>query len=403
MYPMNQTSTFPNPTKPSRLVYLDALRGFDMFWIIGGESLVKSFAVLTGWGWAQTLSEQFEHVSWDGFKFYDFIFPLFLFIAGVSLPISLGRRQARGESRRSLVLHILVRTLFLIFLGVLYNNGGVTFDISSMRIPSVLGRIGLASGLAAVIVLNFKPRGQAVWAAACLVGYSLAMKFIPVPGHGAGDFSLYANLASHIDRWLIPGRLYVDNIHDPEGLFSTIPSVATALFGALAGSWMLAERSWKQKTLGLLLAGLVGLGLGLLWHRDFPINKNLWSSSFAVFAAGWSCLFLAAFYLVVEVLGWKKWAWPFVIIGSNSILVYFLSGTGLINFGTIARFFFGFTWNGLRPPAQEFISAIFLLVVEVFFLYLLYRNKVFIREGGRSGKGPLFRKKIKRDERIPMP
>ena len=380
----NRLSASSPKAIPTRLVYLDALRGFDMFWIVGGEGLIRSFAVLTGWQWMQTLSEQFEHVPWDGFKFYDFIFPLFLFLAGFSLPISLHKRLMRGESKSRLYLHILIRTLLLVFMGYLYNNGGVTLDLDTMRIPSVLGRIGLASGLAAVIVLNFKSRGQAVWAAVFLVGYYLAMKFIPVPGHAAGNISLYGNLASYIDRLIIPGHLYVDNIHDPEGLFSTIPSVATALMGALAGNWMISEHSWKQKTLGLLIAGLVGLGAGLLWHRDFPINKNLWSSSFAVFATGWSCLFMAGFYLVIEVLGWKKIAWPFVIIGSNSILVYFLSGTGLVNFGYIAQFFFGFAWNGLKPPTQEFLSAIFVILVEVFFLYVLYRNKIYIRVGSRA-------------------
>src|SRR5882757_4516549 len=203
-------STSPKSDFPSlrddRLVSLDALRGFDMFWIMGGESIVKAAAALTGWSWLVWLSGQLEHPDWDGFALYDLIFPLFLFIAGVAMPLSFEKRLGRGDSKLSLYRHVVTRSLVLVFLGTIYN-GLLKFNWPDTRLPSVLGRIGLAYMFAALIVLNTSVRGQILWFVGLLVGYWAALKFIPVPEFGAGDLTPGHTLADFIDRTLIPGRL----------------------------------------------------------------------------------------------------------------------------------------------------------------------------------------------------
>ncbi len=205
------TSKSPEQAPPSsapsrRLMSLDALRGFDMFWIIGGEGIVHSLAELTGWGVAIWASTQLRHVEWDGFVFYDMIFPLFLFIAGVAMPFSLTKRVERGEDTKKLMLHVVRRGLILVALGIVYNNGLFQVSFADTRFPSVLGRIGLAYMFAGLIVLNTKLRGQVMWFIGLLLGYWAAMKLIPVPGFGAGDLSMEGSLAGFIDRSVLPGK-----------------------------------------------------------------------------------------------------------------------------------------------------------------------------------------------------
>jgi len=222
-----------------RVVSIDALRGFDMFWITGGSALVASLATATGWGWLEWLESQMHHVEWNGFTFWDLVFPLFLFIAGVAMPYSLTRRLERGDSRAKLYLHVVRRGLVLVLLGLVYN-GLLRFDLAELRYPSVLGRIGLAYALAGLIVLSTRRRVQAVWVVALLVGYWALMTIVPVPGHGAGVLEPGATLADYLDRRLLPGRLYRE-VRDPEGLLATIPAVATALIGALTGHFLRAR------------------------------------------------------------------------------------------------------------------------------------------------------------------
>jgi len=359
-------------------VSLDALRGFDMFWIIGGEGIVHSLADLTGWGLAIWASTQLRHVDWNGFVFYDMIFPLFLFIAGVAMPFSLTRRAEQGEDKNKLILHVVRRGLILVALGIVYNNGLFQTSFADTRFPSVLGRIGLAYMFAGLIVVNTKLRGQVMWFVGLLVGYWAAMKLIPVPGFGAGDLSMEGSLAGFIDRSVLPGRLY-KVVHDPEGLLSTIPAISTALLGVFAGTLLrrdLPGETHQRKALILAGAGVVALVLGYLWGFAFPINKNLWSSSFVLFAGGWSLLLLALFYVVIDVWGYAKWAFFFVVIGMNSILIY-MAGA-FIDFAYTTDFFF----SGLLSPfgdAQRVLWWIGFVLVEWAFLYFLYKKKVFLR------------------------
>jgi predicted acyltransferase len=360
-----------------RLVSLDALRGFDMFWIIGGSVIVGAAADVTSWPWLVTIKKQLVHTDWNGFTAYDLIFPLFLFIAGVAMPFSFEKRLARGDSKFKLCGHVIVRGLVLVLFGMIYN-GLLKFDWATMRYSSVLGRIGLAYLFAGLIVLNFGLRGQIAWMAGLLVAYWAALKFVPVPGFGAGDLAPGHNLADYIDSSLIPGGLLHRNpSRDPEGLLSTVPAIGTALAGALTGRFLKNERYGGYiNTLAMIVAALGCLGLALLWNRDFPINKNLWSSSFVLYCAGWSLLLLASFYLVVDVWRFRTWTLPLVVIGSNSILIYMAQR--FIKFEYTADFFFG---GLLKNTAayQPLLLGISVLTVKWLMLYLLYRKRIFLR------------------------
>jgi predicted acyltransferase len=358
-----------------RLVSLDALRGFDMFWIMGGENIAHAAAKLTSWAWLVWLSAQLEHPKWHGFKFYDLIFPLFLFMAGVAMPFSFEKRITRGDSRGQLYRHVIVRGLTLVLLGMIYN-GLLQFDWQNMRYPSVLGRIGLAYLFAGLIVLNTGVRGQLVWIVGLLVGYWAALRFIPVPGFGAHDLSPGHTLTDYIDRLLIPGVLYQGD-RDPEGLLATVPAIGTCLAGAVTGRLLKADSlTGYAKTWIMVAAGAACLGLAYLWNFEFPINKNLWTSSFVLLCAGWSLLFLASFYLVIDVWRHRAWAFFFVVIGVNSIFIYLAER--FIDFAHTRDFFFG---GVLRHSGayQPLLAATLLVLVAWLLLLFLYKKRVFLR------------------------
>lgn len=366
--------------KQERLLSLDALRGFDMFWIAGGESLIVALAVLTGWPVLQWAAEQMDHVDWEGFRFYDMIFPLFLFIAGVSMPFSILRRKQRGESMRKIYLHLLKRLFLLVLLGLIYN-GLLRFDFENQRYASVLARIGFAWFFAAIIVLNTSIKGQVFWFVGILLGYFAIMKLIPVPGFGAGVLTPEGNLAAYIDRMLLPGRLCCYTYGDNEGILSTIPAICTALLGALTGHLLISKNNrltGLKKALIILAAGIVSLVLGKLWSLSFPIIKNLWTSSFVLYAGGWSLILLSLFYLVIDVWGFKKWTLPFVVIGLNSITVYMLN-SGIINFEQMGKYFFSGLASLFSQPAQPVILISGAVLCMWAFLYLLYKNKIFLK------------------------
>jgi predicted acyltransferase len=370
-----------NPEKKQeRLLSLDTLRGFDMLWIAGGEYLLVTLAALTGWPFLQWAAGQMDHVEWEGFRFYDMIFPLFLFIAGISMPFSILKRQKRGESMKKIYLHLVKRLILLILLGLIYN-GILNLDFEKQRYSSVLARIGIAWFLAAVIVLNTSVRGQVLWFIGILLGYFAIMKLVPVPGFGAGVLTPEGNLAAFIDQKLLPGRLCCYTFGDNEGLLSHIPAICTALLGTFAGHLLISDDrrlTGLKKGLILLLAGIAALALGKLWSLSFPIIKNLWTSSFVLFAGGWSLILLAVFYLIIDVWGFKQWTMPFVVIGLNSITIYMLN-SGIINFEEMGRYFFGGMANQLSELAQPVIIATGTVICMWTFLYLLYKNKIFLK------------------------
>jgi predicted acyltransferase len=371
---MSQTSI----SAPSQRLYsLDALRGFDMFWIMGGEEFFHVMAKITGSPFWITLSDQFEHPAWNGFHFYDLIFPLFLFIAGVATPYSVGRELEKGTPRKKLVLRVVRRGLILVLLGIIYNNGLRLHPLSEIRFGSVLGRIGLAYLFANIIYLFTGRRGQAIWFAGLLIGYWLLLHFTSAPGFPRGDLTMPGNFASYIDRSVLPGRLYL-KIHDPEGLMSTIPAISTGLLGILAGQLLRHSKlSPAAKSGRLALAGLVSLVLALAWNTVFPINKNLWTSSFVLCVGGISLLLLAAFYYIIDVRGNKRWAFFFTVIGMNSILIY-LSGH-FIQWEYMTNGFFRWVGQLIGDPWNALAMVFCLLAVKWVFLYVLYRKKIFLR------------------------
>ncbi|APW58852.1 acyltransferase family protein [Paludisphaera borealis] len=367
--------------KPERLLSIDALRGFDMFWIIGGDALVRSLCKWWGTPGAAMFGEQFEHVEWQGFRFYDLIFPLFLFLVGVVIPFSLTKYQT-GEHPRSQALQRTARRVVLLFLLGLINGGLLKLDFANLRVAGVLQRIAVCYGIAAVIYLFTKTRTQALIVAGILVGYWAILTFVPAPeSHKAGDFSIETNLSGYLDRHFLPGKIFKSyyGFGDNEGLLSTIPAVATALLGVLAGQWLMTARRPGAKAAGLIASGAVSVALGYLWGRDFPIIKILWTSSFVLVAGGFSLMLLGLFYTIIDVWKLRAWSFFFVVIGMNAITIYVAQN--IVPFREIAQFFLnGFAHtrycSDLARPA---LMAAGVLAAKWLFLYHLYRTKTFLR------------------------
>ncbi|NIJ55416.1 acyltransferase family protein [Dyadobacter arcticus] len=364
---------------PQRLLSLDTLRGFDMFWISGGEEIFAVLAKVTGWSWAIFMAHQFTHPDWNGFRAYDLIFPTFLFMAGVSAPFSLGSRLDKGIPPSQLIRKVIQRGLILVLLGIIYNNGIFETEWHNMRYPSVLARIGLAGMFAQIIYLYTGKRARWIWFGSILIGYYLFMTFYPVPGCGAGLLTMDCNPASYIDKMIIPGRLHL-TIHDPEGLVSTIPAIATGLMGIFAGELLRTSEetlSKNNKVVYLVFAGVVSLLVCVVWDYFFPINKNLWTSSFVLCAGGFSTLLLALFYWIVDVLNYRKWTLFFVVIGMNSIVIYMIGR--FISFGYTTHAIFGGILSYFPEPVEAVGEIIAFIMVQWAFMYLLYRNKLFLK------------------------
>ena len=371
-----------NQTKPAinRLHSLDALRGFDMFWIMGGGGIFVGLASLTGWPVFQWWAEQLEHVPWHGFHFYDMIFPLFLFIAGISFPFSLAKRIAMNDSRKSIYKHVVSRGLILVLLGII-NNNGINFDFANLRYGSVLGRIGLAWMFAALIFINTKLSFRVIWFGGILIFYWLLFILFPAHDLGATDpFSMEGNLAGFIDRLLLPGRFCCYKFGDSEGLLSTIPAISTALLGMLTGQFVKSQYLINKpirKVLYMVLAAIGLMILGRIWNIAFPINKYLWSSSFVCFVGGLSLLLFSIFYLVIDVWQFKKWTFFFVVIGMNPITIYLVER--IINLDSATKFFFGGITALLPETWTPMIDGIGITTVAWVFLYILYKKKIFLK------------------------
>ncbi|MCZ2153685.1 MAG: DUF5009 domain-containing protein [Bryobacterales bacterium] len=360
--------------KPERITSIDALRGFDMFWIKGGEGLIHSLYALFPVSLMAAIDQQFEHVEWAGFRFYDLIFPLFLFLVGVVLPFSMGRHAEEGADKLHLYWRAFRRLVLLFVLGLIYN-GMFQKSFHDLRIPGVLQRIAICYFIAAILVIHLKVRGQVIATIAILLGYWAMMMFIPVPGFGAGDLSPAGNLSGYLDRLIVPRPFCCYDFGDNEGLLSTIPAVATTLLGALAGWWLRSNREQMAKVRGLALSGVACIVVGAVWNVWFPIIKNIWSSSFVLYSGGWSLLLLALFYWIIDVRGYKRWSFFFLVIGANAILIYVLRG--LINLNMVLR------WLGYVPSSIDALPMLFLRLLELgcfwALLYFLYRKRWFLR------------------------
>ena len=362
---------------PTRLFSLDALRGFDMFWIMGGEEIFHTMAKATGSPFWGSIANQFTHPDWNGFHLYDLIFPLFLFMAGVSTPFSVGRELEKGKNKQQLVLRVIKRAFILVLLGLVVNNGLNIMPVSEIRFASVLGRIGIAYMFANIIYLYSSERMQMIWFWVFIIGYWLLLKFTSAPGYPHGDLTMQGNFASYMDRIILPGKLYL-GIHDPEGLFSTIPAISTGLLGIITGTILKKTGLAQMKKVAILaITGIAFLIIAQVWNLDFPINKNLWTSSFVMQVGGLSLLLMAFFYYIIDVLGYKKWSFYFRVIGMNSILIY-VSGH-FIKWSYTNNGFFGWIGQLIGDPFNAVAMAITFVMVKWLFLYYLYQKKTFLR------------------------
>jgi len=363
------------PTPSQRLLSLDALRGFDMFWIIGADSLVAGLEKISSGGPIQLVAEQLEHSAWEGFNFEDLIFPLFVFITGILVVFATSQSDQR-PARRAAIWRIFRRAILLYLFGILYYGGFAT-SFLDIRLLGVLQRIALCYLVAALLFLYLRPRYVAGVCAGLLIGYWAMMTFIPVPVFGSGNFGEGKNLANYLDAQFLPLRKW-DGDHDPEGLLSTLPAIATCLLGVLAGLLLKSKsHSDQAKVLWLVGAGAAGVLAGWFWGLQFPVVKKIWTSSYVLVAAGYSALLLALFYQVIEIWKWKGWATPFVWIGTNSIVIYMAAN--LIDFQRIARRIAGGDVERLLGDYGTLAIAIVGLMLELWCLRFLYRHKIFLR------------------------
>lgn len=362
------------PSRP-RLVSLDALRGFDMFWIVGGEEIIHSLSRLSGNRVLALLDGQLVHRDWEGVTFYDLIFPLFVFIVGISLVFSM-TRVLEEKGRAAAFKRLLKRSLLLFVLGVVYSSGPVS-RLEDIRLLGVLQRIALCYLFAGLLFCTVSTRGMVAACLGLLLGYWALMTFVPVPGVGRGHFEEGANLANYIDREYLPFRKY-DGDHDPEGLLSTLPAISTCLLGVFAGELLMMKGTPDQKkVVWLVVAGGAGIALGSLWGMQFPVVKKIWTSSYVLVAAGYSCLLLAAFHQVIQVWGIRGWAAPFVWIGRNPITMYLL-------YPILAMLFWfagplGTGGESILGRYAELGMSIALVGVILLVAYLLDRGRIYLR------------------------
>ena len=370
------TDSLRRPSK--RLLSIDTLRGFDMLMIAGAGALISELYGKTGWQWVDGLAMQFEHPPWNGFTFYDFIFPLFLFIAGLTLPFSLNKGLELGMSKSELYKKAFKRMLILMACGILYKNAPIPFlDWTKIRFVSVLGRIGFAGFITTLLYLNFGFQKRIFWIGGLLLFYYAALFLVPVPGYGAGDLSFEGNLTGWIDRTFLPGRL-LQGTYDELGLFTQIPALCLTVIGSLAGDMLRrADKSEYQKLRDLGLAGVICLAIAAVWSMHFPINKHLWTSSFIMLTGGMAFLTFGLFYWVIDILNIRRWTFFFMVIGLNSLTIYL--AYRLIDFGFTSKLLFqGLYINTAEKwhPVFESLGALALVWV---FLYVLYRLKIFVK------------------------
>jgi len=368
----------PDKIGTARVMSIDALRGFDMFFIISYLGHGWIFAPLvkaTGSEFLKTsVLPQFNHVHWEGFHCWDLIMPLFLFVVGVVMPYSFSKRLARGDSKGQLYLHVIKRVIILWILGMIAQGNLLTYDLSKLQLYSnTLQSIAAGYLIASILILNLNVIWQMVTTLGLLLSFWALMVWVPVPGYGAGVLTEQGNLALYLDN-IILGR-FSDGL-TYTWILSSITFAGTVMLGVMAGHLLRSKKSQPAKVLWLFVAGVGCVVLGLVWGMVFPIIKHIWTSSMVVYAAGWSYLLLALFYLVIDVWGFRKWAFGFVVIGMNAITVYMavhvfdFKHIGNIFVGGLARWLG--SWNGFVQETADFI-------VVWLILYWMYRKKMFIK------------------------
>jgi predicted acyltransferase len=413
----NRVSAAPAQPVSQRLMSLDALRGFDMFWIAAAEPLVEALGKMVqagghgvGFSIIGFVAYELEHAEWQGFHFEDFIFPLFVFMAGMSIVFSI-RKTIEREGRAAAVRRVLRRGVALYLLGI-FTYGGFTEPWPHIRLLGVLQRIGLCYLFAGLIFCFCNLRTMIAIAAGLLIGYWALLTFVPIrniqltkeslqqlaakrgvpddpqalfqntTGRVKGKFEPGLNLTNHLDFEYLPGFRW-DNYYDPEGYLSTLPAIVTCLLGVFASLLLLdPSRNDPQKVICLLAGGLVLAALGWAWGAQFPVIKKIWTSSYVLVAGGYSAVILAVFYLVVDMFKWQKWCQPFVWMGMNSITIYVVDNI-LGGFDKLAARFVGGDINAWFEQrlvgSGDLLGALVEMALSFWFVYFLYRRKIFLR------------------------
>ena len=358
-----------------RVVSVDVLRGFDMFWIVGGGTIVRTLDKFSGNRILDVFATQLKHCDWRGLRFEDLIFPLFLFLLGMAIVFSVGRIVER-EGKAGAYRRIVKRFALMFLLGIIYS-GGLARGLDGVRIMGVLQRLALCYLIVSIMFIYLRPTQMAIIGVALLLGYWAWLSFVPVPGLGRVSFEMGENWANYLDSKYLPLRKN-DGAWDPEGYLSTFPAVVTCLLGFFAGLFIKNPAVPAQKKgLYFMGAGLVLLALGYAWGLQFPIIKKIWTSSYVLAAGGYSCLLLGVFYQVVDVWKIRAWTAPFLWIGSNSLAIYMVCN--LVDFEKItSRLVGGGNWapeGGLGAFAATAISLGLVVLLAGF----MFRKKVFIR------------------------
>ena len=366
-----------------RLLFLDVFRGLT----VAGMVLVNNPG-----SWAH-IYWPLEHAEWNGWTPTDLIFPFFLFIVGVAIPLAFGKRIERSDSRRALLFKVLYRSAIIFLLGE-FLAGFPYFHFSTIRIPGVLQRIAVCYLFASLIFLKTRPRTQAIIAVALLIVYWRVMKHFPAPGYYAGDWSKEGSLASYIDRRIFGPHIWKQGIvYDPEGLLSTMGALATTLFGLLTGDYLRDKtRAPIERVAHMFIAGLGCVIVGWIWNAWFPINKSLWTSSYVFFTAGLALQFLALCYWLIDIKGLKRWTKPFVIFGVNAIVLFVGTGVmarlmGLIKVSrpdgtrqSLQGLIYNNAFASWLPPNKASLAfAISFILLWLFFMWLLYRKNIIIK------------------------
>jgi predicted acyltransferase len=374
---MSQMDPTVSGAKPVRLLSLDALRGFDMIWIVGASAIVRQLATWQQTPWLQAWATQLSHVTWDGLRAYDLIFPLFMFLSGVAIPFSIGGDREQDGSHAKMVRKILVRTITLVVLGMIYN-GLLSSQTGTPRLLSVLGQIGIAWGISAYLQMACPAIGKrVVIVCGIIVGITALQLGFPVPGHGAGVLTETGAVNAWLDRLLVPGRLN-GTTFDPEGLLCILSATSVTLAGAVVGSFLrnTPTYSWKLCA-GIALTGVAVIALGTLsWKLGYPPIKSLWTGTFDLLVIGISLLIFALFFGIIDVARWQSWSLPLRIVGMNSLTIYLL--TRFFDFSKPADLWFGRLAHSLGD-AKGTVLAIAILLIEWLLLAFLYRKRIFLR------------------------
>ena len=362
-----------------RLLSLDVLRGFDMFWIVGGGAMIQTLAICFPSIWLQSIATQMEHVPWSGFHFEDLIFPLFMFISGATIPIAILQKLDKGTSKRELIIKIAKRMVILVLLGIIFN-GALRNGFANARYASVLGQIGISYFIASLIVIfNRSLKRQIYWLGGILVGYAAVQLVVPVPGIGAGVLTPEGCINSYIDRMILPGRMG-QGLFDALGLMCIISASAITLMGSIAGNILSLKETSELKKLCIL--SFIGIGLiilALCINPFYPIIKNCWTTTYNLFSGGISFLLFALVYLVIDVWMYKKWTVFFRVIGMNSILIYLIVVGGLGNVSYTSMSLLGWIVKPLSEDANHLIIVMGNTLLSWLLLYFMYRKKIFIK------------------------